>query len=38
VSPGQRICNMLEAQDFAMGLIRGRLRHQFPDLPAGEIN
>jgi len=38
VSSGQRICNMLEAQDFAMGLIRGRLERQFPHMSAAQIN
>jgi hypothetical protein len=38
VSPAQRIRNMLEAQDFAMALIRDRLYRQFPDLSAREIN
>lgn len=38
VSPAQRIRNMLDAQDFAMALIRGRLCRQFPNLSASEIN
>jgi hypothetical protein len=38
VSLGQRIHNMLEAQDFAIGLVRGRLCRRFPDLSASEIN
>ncbi len=37
MSPGQRIYNMLEAQDFVMNLIRERLRHRYPDLSQREI-
>ena len=38
LSPGQRIRVMLEARDLAVGLIRGRLRLQYPDLSLREIN
>jgi hypothetical protein len=38
VTPAQRIRNMLEAQAFVMGLIRGRLRRRYPDLSQREIN
>ena len=38
VSVEQRICNMLEAQDFALCLIRDRLQRQFPELSAAQIN
>jgi hypothetical protein len=38
VSAGQRICNMLEAQEFALCLIRERLQRQFPESSAAQIN
>ncbi len=38
VSPTQRIRNMLEAQAFVMGLIRGRLRRRYPNMSQREIN
>jgi hypothetical protein len=38
LSPGQRIQVMLDARELAVGLIRGRLRRQYPDLPLREIN
>jgi hypothetical protein len=38
LSPGQRIRVMLEARELAVGLIRGRLRRQYPDLSLREIN
>jgi len=38
LSPGQRIRVMLEARELAVGLIRGRLRRQYPRLSATEIN
>jgi hypothetical protein len=38
LSPGQRIRVMLEARELAVGLIRGRLRRQYPDLSPREIN
>jgi len=38
LSPGQRIRVMLEARELAVGLIRGRLRRQHPDLSLREIN
>ncbi len=38
VSPAQRIRNMLDAQTFVMGLIRGRLRRRYPNMSQREIN
>ena len=38
LSPGGRIRVMLDVRELAVGLIRGRLRRQFPDLPLPEIN
>ena len=38
LSPGQRIQVLLDAHELAMGLIRGRLRRQFPALALREIN
>jgi len=38
LSPAKRVRNMLEAQKFAMSIIRGRLRRQFPGLTQREIN
>jgi hypothetical protein len=38
LSPGQRIQVMLEARELAVGLIRGQLRRQRPDLSLCEIN
>ena len=38
LTPGQRVRNMLEAQKFAMSIIRGRVRRRFPDLSQREIN
>ena len=32
LSPGGRIQVMLDARELAVGLIRGRLRRQYPDL------
>jgi hypothetical protein len=29
---------MLDARELAVGLIRGRLRRQFPDLPLPKLN
>ena len=36
--PGRRIQVMLDARELAVGLIRGRLRRQHPDLSARELN
>ena len=38
LSPGQRIRLMLDARELAVGLIRGRLRRQYPELSTAEIN
>ena len=35
--PGERIRVMLDAQALAKGLIMGRLRRQYPDLPLEEL-
>lgn len=36
--PGERIRLMLEARELAVGLSRGRLRRQYPDLALSELN
>ena len=36
--PGRRIQAMLDARELAVGLIRGRLRRQYPYLSSGELN
>ena len=38
LSPGQRIQRLLDARELAVGLIRGRLRHRYPDLSPRELN
>jgi hypothetical protein len=38
LSPGQRIQAMLDARELAVGLIRGRLRRQYPDLHLRTLN
>ena len=38
LSPGQRIQAMLDARTLLVGLIRGRLRTQHPNLPENELN
>lgn len=38
LSPAKRVRNMLEAQKFAMSIIRGRVRREYPDLSKREIN
>ena len=38
VSPGQRIGAMLLAQEFALGLIRGLMTEEHPELSEQEIN
>lgn len=38
LTPGQRIQRMLDARELAVGLIRGRLRRQYPGLPSRELN
>jgi hypothetical protein len=34
----QRIRRMLDARELVVGLIRGRLRRRYPDLPSRELN
>ncbi len=36
--PGRRIQTMLDARELAVGLIRGRLRRQYPDLSLRVLN
>jgi hypothetical protein len=38
LSPGERIQLMLDARELAVGLIRGRLRRQYPHLSPRELN
>lgn len=38
LSPGQRIQAMLDARTLVVGIIRGRLRHKYPDIPEAELN
>jgi hypothetical protein len=38
LTPGQRILAVLDARELAVGLIRGRLRRQYPDLSTRELN
>lgn len=38
LTPGQRIQAMLDARTVLVGMIRGRLRQQYPDLPVAELN
>lgn len=38
LSPGGRIRLMLDARELAVGLIRGRLRRQYPDLSPRDLN
>jgi hypothetical protein len=38
LSPGERIRVMLDARELAVGLIRGRVRRQHPDMSLRELN
>jgi hypothetical protein len=38
LSPGQRLQAMLDARELLVGLIRGRLHQQYPQLSTREIN
>ena len=38
LSPGGRIQAMLDARELVVGLIRGRLRRQYPELSLRELN
>jgi len=35
---GQRIQRLLDGRELAVGLIRGRLRRRYPDMPSRELN
>jgi hypothetical protein len=36
--PQKRVRTMLEARELVVGLIRGRLRRRYPDLPLAALN
>ena len=38
LSAGQRIQRLLDARELAVGLIRGRLRRQYPEASPQELN
>ncbi len=38
LSSGQRIQAMLDARALLFGIVRGRVRHQYPDMPNRELN
>jgi len=38
LTPGQRLQAMFAARDVIVGIIRGRLRQQYPDLSEAELN
>jgi hypothetical protein len=38
LSPGQRLQAMLDARELLVGLIRGRLRSEYPELSRRELN
>jgi hypothetical protein len=38
LSPGQRLAALLDARELAVGLMRGRLRRQYPMLSIEAIN
>lgn len=38
LTPGQRIQRMLDARELLVGMIRGRLRRQYPDLSTRDLN
>ena len=38
LSNGQRLQRMLDARELAVGLIRGRLRRQYPHLSPADLN
>ena len=38
LSPGQRIQALLDARALVVGIIRGRLRTKYPDIPEAELN
>jgi hypothetical protein len=38
LTPGQRLQAMFDARALVVGMIRGRLRRRYPDLPEAEFN
>ncbi len=38
LSPGQRLQAMFGARSLIVGMIRGRLKREFPNLPDNELN
>ena len=38
LTPGQRLQAMFDARFLLVGMIRGRLRQQYPNLPDAELN
>ncbi len=38
MTPGQRINSLLTTREVLVGMKRGRLRHQYPDLTERELN
>lgn len=38
LTPGQRLQAMFDARALLVGIIRGRLRQQYPDLSSPELN
>lgn len=38
MTPGQRLQAMFDARSLLVGIIRGRLRQQYPDLSDSELN
>jgi hypothetical protein len=38
LTPGQRIQAMLDARTLVVGIIRGRIRNKYPDIPETELN
>jgi hypothetical protein len=38
LTPGQRLQAMFAARDVIVGIIRGRLRQQYPDISEAELN
>jgi hypothetical protein len=38
LTPGQRLQAMFDARSLLVGIIRGRLRQQYPNLPDPELN
>jgi hypothetical protein len=38
LTPGQRLQAMFDARAVLVGMIRGRLRQRYPDIPEAELN